>query len=158
MKCHEVYERMPDLAICTDVISPEVEEHLRSCAACAGKLEQVRQTITLLDEWRVPEPSPYFGVRVRARLREEASQSGGWWQWIRKPALAVSLAMLLVMSITLFRTDAGRYDKQMADTVFVAEPGTAVGDLQALERNNDLYSDFDLLDDLAVQQDVNATP
>jgi hypothetical protein len=33
-----------------------------------------------------------------------------------------------------------------------------VGDLQALEKNHDLYSDFDLLDDLEVQQDVVANP
>jgi hypothetical protein len=38
------------------------------------------------------------------------------------------------------------------------EPGTAVSDLQALEKNHDLYSDFDLLDDLEVQQDVVANP
>jgi hypothetical protein len=39
-----------------------------------------------------------------------------------------------------------------------AEPGTAVGDLQALDKNQTLYSDFDVLDDLAVQQDVTANP
>ena len=39
-----------------------------------------------------------------------------------------------------------------------AEPGTAVGDLQALDKNHELYSDFDVLDDLQVQQDVNAKP
>jgi anti-sigma factor RsiW len=158
MKCNEIYELMPDLAAGTTGVSPEVSDHLKTCAACAGKLEEFRQTMALLDEWQVPEPSLYFDVRLRARLREEAAKPIGWWQWIRKPALAVSLAVLLVMSITLFRTDAGRYDKQMADSVFVAEPGTAVGDLQALDRNNELYSDFDLLDDLQVQQDVNATP
>jgi len=38
------------------------------------------------------------------------------------------------------------------------EPGTAVSDLQALEKNHDLYSDFDLLDDLEVQHDVVANP
>ena len=37
-------------------------------------------------------------------------------------------------------------------------PGTAVGDLQALDKNHDIYADFDLLDDLQVQQDVNANP
>jgi hypothetical protein len=40
----------------------------------------------------------------------------------------------------------------------VAEPGTAVGDLQALDKNNELYSDFELLDDLQVQNDVDANP
>ena len=39
-----------------------------------------------------------------------------------------------------------------------AEPGTAVGDLQALEKNQNLYSDFEVLDDLEVQQDVTANP
>ena len=38
------------------------------------------------------------------------------------------------------------------------QPGTAVGDLQALDRNDDLYADFDVLDDLQVQEDVNANP
>jgi hypothetical protein len=39
-----------------------------------------------------------------------------------------------------------------------AQPGTPVGDLQALDKNHDLLSDFDVLDDLSVQQDVNANP
>ena len=38
------------------------------------------------------------------------------------------------------------------------EPGTAVGDLQALDRNDELYADFDVLDDLQVQDDVTANP
>ena len=29
--------------------------------------------MALLDEWQVPEPSPYFDVRLHARLREEAA-------------------------------------------------------------------------------------
>jgi hypothetical protein len=39
-----------------------------------------------------------------------------------------------------------------------AAPGTAVSDLQSLEKNHDLYSDFDLLDDLELQHDVTANP
>jgi len=34
--------------------------------------------------------------------------------------------------------------------------GTAVGDLQTLDKNEDLYANFDLLDDLQVQPDVDA--
>jgi hypothetical protein len=40
----------------------------------------------------------------------------------------------------------------------MTEPGTAVGDLQALDRNHELYSDFELLDDLEVQHEVVANP
>jgi hypothetical protein len=35
-----------------------------------------------------------------------------------------------------------------------AQPGTAVGDLQALDKNHDLYADFDVLDQLEVQHEV----
>jgi hypothetical protein len=53
-------------------------------------------------------------------------------------------------------------DRVASDTVAESsprfEPGTAVGDLQALDKNNELYSDFDVLDDLQIQQDVSANP
>src|SRR5271156_6275721 len=107
MKCEEIREMMPDLASGLMGMSPEIDGHLAGCAACSGKLNEFRRTMALLDEWQAPEPSPYFDVRLRARLREEAARPpAGWWLWIRKPALAVSLAVLMVMSITLFHSDA----------------------------------------------------
>src|SRR5208282_1483842 len=159
MKCNEICELMPDLAAGSDAVAPELKKHLETCIGCAGKLNEFRQTMALLDEWQVPELSPYFDMRLRARLREEAvRQPVGWWQWIRKPALAISLAVLMVMSITLFRTDAGRNPTSDGPRAMVAEQGTAVGDLQALDKNSELYSDFEILDDLQAQQDVTANP
>jgi len=157
MKCKEVRELMPDLAAGLAAATPEVEQHLQVCAGCTGELEEFRQTMALLDEWQVPEPSPYFDVRLRARLREEAAKPVSWLAWLRKPALAGSLAVLMVMSAMLFRTDAGLQGRKddNGPVAVLAEPGTAVGDLQALDKNGDLYSDFDILDDLQVQQDAN---
>lgn len=156
MKCNDVCELMPDLAAGLDAATPEVNDHLKNCAACASKLAEIHQTMALLDEWRAPEPSPYFDTRLMARVREEKGQPSGWWLWLRKPALAVSLAVLMVMSATLIRTDGpkGGPDSSMA----AIEPGTAVGDLQALDKNSDLYSDSEILDDLQVQSDVTANP
>jgi hypothetical protein len=109
----------------------------------------------LLDEWQAPEPSPYFDTRLRARLREEAAKpSAGWFHWIRRPAMAVSLALVMVVGITLFE----RGGVQPPESPVASEPGTAVGDLQALDNNLDLYSNFDVLDDLEVQPDVTANP
>jgi predicted anti-sigma-YlaC factor YlaD len=158
MKCHDIYELMPDLAAGFDAATPEVSEHLKTCADCSGKLEELRRTMALLNEWQAPEPSPYFDVRLMARMREEKAKPSGWLYWLRKPALAVSLAVLMVMSVTLFRTDAGLKGGGESGTVAMAPPGTAVGDLQALDKNGELYSDFELLDDLTVQQDVTANP
>jgi predicted anti-sigma-YlaC factor YlaD len=158
MKCHEICERMPDLAAGFDVATPEIDDHLKACAECAAKLEEFRRTMALLDQWQAPEPSAYFDVRLMARVREERAKPNGWLSWLRKPALALSLAVLMVMSITLFRTDANLKGGGESGTLAMAPPGTAVGDLQALDKNSELYSDFELLDDLTVQADVNANP
>jgi predicted anti-sigma-YlaC factor YlaD len=158
MKCKEISALMPDLAAGLSAASPEMNEHLQGCALCRDQFEEFRQTMALLDQWQAPEPSPYFDVRLMARIREERARPTGWLFWLRKPALAASLAVLMVMSVALFRTDAGyRHGVESAQAV-VALPGSAVGDLQALDKNSDLYSDFELLDDLQVQQDVSANP
>ena len=161
MKCNETRELMPDLAAGLAAATPEVKAHLDACAECAGKLEAFRQTMSLLDEWQAPEPSPYFDVRLRARLREEsAKQPAGWLQWLRKPVLAASFALVMVVGVSLLRMNSGERGNSTASlpVAVAAEPGTAVGDLQALEKNQNLYSDFDVLDDLAVQPDVTANP
>jgi hypothetical protein len=123
--------------------------------------------MALLDEWQAPEPSPYFDVRLQARLREEmAKPPAGWRAWFRRPVLAAALTVLMGVGLGLFFTQSsGIYRPGDIDHVAVvdtqpqaAEPGTAVSDLQALEKNHELYSDFDLLDDLQVQHDVVANP
>ena len=162
--CDQIRELMPDLAAGLIVATPEVKAHLDSCAECAGKLEAFRRTMSLLDEWQAPEPSPYFDVRLNARLREEAAQpASGWLRWLRRPALAVSFALLMAASVTLVRMNSDERGNNatpssVAALQIAAEPGTAVGDLQALDKNQSLYSDFDVLDDLTVQQDVSANP
>ena len=157
MKCDDIREVMPDLAAGIDAPTPEIREHLRTCGECARTLEEFRQTMALLDEWQVPEPSPYFDTRLNARLREEAAKPAGWMQWFRKPALAVSFAVIMLASVTVVRLNSPDKPKTVVGNV-MPEPGTAVGDLQALEKNHDLYSNFDELDDLQVQQDVTANP
>jgi predicted anti-sigma-YlaC factor YlaD len=157
MKCDDIRELMPDLAAGIDAPTPEIREHLRTCGECARTLEEFQQTMALLDEWQVPEPSPYFDTRLNARLREAAAQPAGWMQWFRKPALAISFAVIMLASVTVVRLNSPDKPKTVVGNV-MPEPGTAVGDLQALEKNHDLYSDFDELDDLQVQQDVTANP
>ena len=163
MKSEEIREVMPDLASGLMETTPEISNHLAGCGACAGKMEEFRQTMALLDEWKAPEPSPYFDVRLQARLREEmAKPHAGWLAWFRRPVLAAALTVLMGVGVGLFFTrDSGFYESGrnvVADSAQTAEPGTAVGDLQSLEKNHDLYADFDLLDDLEVQHDVKANP
>jgi hypothetical protein len=157
MKCQEIRECMPDLAAGFASASPEIEKHLSGCEECAAKLKEFHQTMALLDEWRVPEPSPYFDVRLGARLREETAMrpSPGWWQWLRGPALAVSLSLAMVAGVGLYRShfSPARSKVEAANI----QPGTAVGDLQTLDKDPEL-ADFDVLDDLQVQSSVQANP
>jgi predicted anti-sigma-YlaC factor YlaD len=166
MKCNEINELLPDLAAGLASATSEVNDHLRSCAACTETLAEFRQTMALLDEWQAPEPSTYFDVRLQARLREEAAkQPAGWWAWARRPALAISLAVVMVAGMTIYRIE----QKPVTGTspgppIASSEPGSAVGDLQTLDKNHDVFTDSDpdtdgsLLDDLQVQQDVDANP
>ena len=156
MKCEEIRESMLDVAAGVGEATPVMKEHLLSCTACASKLEDMRKTMALLDEWQAPEPSPYFDTRLQARLREEAARPrAGWLHWLRTPALAVSFALMMVIAggLSFFSTKNAKPPEQVQIT-----PGTAVGDLEQLDKNHELYADFDVLDDLQVQQDVDANP
>jgi predicted anti-sigma-YlaC factor YlaD len=163
MNCNQIRELLPDLAAGLDPATPEVEKHIASCNDCAAHLQDLRKTMALLDEWQAPEPSPYFDTRLQARLREEmARPHAAWFSWLRRPAWAMSLVAIVFAGALVVG------NKSYIQTATIAtkppslglpvEPGTAVGDLQALERNDELYADFDVLDELQVQDDVTANP
>jgi predicted anti-sigma-YlaC factor YlaD len=167
MNCNEIRELLPDLAAGMGAGTPEVEKHLASCVTCAAKLQGFQQTMALLDEWQAPEPSPYFDTRLQARLGEEMARPAGWLYWLRRPAWAMSLAAVLVAGAIVVggRTYTASYTGKIEaintrppELSVPVLPGSAMGDLQALERNNELYADFDVLDELQVQDDVTANP
>ena len=157
MKCNEIRELLPDLAAGLVAAEPEVSLHLHSCTECAGTLQELRKTMALLDEWQAPEPSPYFDVRLQARLREEASKpQHSWFPWLRRPAIAVSMAVVLVVGVSAFWFEQYRQTKPVPVVV-----GSAVSDLQVFDNNHDMLSDSDpdsaasLLDDLQIQQGID---
>jgi hypothetical protein len=94
-------------------------------------------------------------VRLQARLREEmAKPQAGWLHWFRRPVLAAALTVIMGVGVGLFVTRISDHGQPIAEAD--AGPGTAVSDLQTLENNHDMYSDFETLDDLDLQQDVAA--
>jgi hypothetical protein len=150
MDCYEVKEQM--LELMKGENPPQAVAHLRGCEACANELASMRATMALLDQWKAPEPSPYFDAKLRARLKAEPEPVRGWRQWLVplagwKPAMAVALASVMVVGITVYKQNIVEPEK-----ITVVQPGSAVSDLQKLEKNQDLYASFDLLDD---DEDVN---
>ncbi len=173
MDCKEIHERLPDLAAGMEVATPDVEKHLASCAVCSTQLHDFQKTMALLDEWQAPEPSAYFDTRLQARLREEmARPAAGWYGrllhslslksafrpvWITSAA-AVIFTVALAIGNRSYLEQTETIATRPPSLNLPVQPGTAVGDLQALEKNHDLYADFDMLDDLQVQDDVTANP
>lgn len=156
MKCEEIRERMPEVAAGFSEPTSDESTHLASCKSCAEQFEAMRSTMSVLDEWQVPEPSPYFDTRLQARLRAEiAKPQAGWLHWFRRPVLAAALTVMMGVGVGLFFTQ--RY-RGITDASIPTPPGSAVSDLQTLDKNNEMYSDFEILDDLDVQQNVVANP
>jgi anti-sigma factor RsiW len=152
MSCNELRDQLVDVACGTEA-SAEVTKHVESCATCATTLNELRKTMSLLDEWQAPEPSPYFDVRLQARLREEHQKAhASWLDWFRKPVLGAAAALLIAAAVGLMQThDAGSRPGPSSPTQYVA--GTASGDLQFLDKNADLVQDFDALDALDTSVD-----
>jgi predicted anti-sigma-YlaC factor YlaD len=166
MNCNQVRELLPDLAAGMAKGAQDIQTHIAACSTCAAKLQGIRQTMTLLDQWQTPEPGPYFDTRLGARFREELARPAlGWLQWLRRPVIMLSMAAVMIAGgLAIDKRDILFPGSTEKLTIVIpvpsvpAQPGTAVGDLQALERDHELYADFDVLDELKVQNQVTANP
>jgi anti-sigma factor RsiW len=121
----------------------ELREHLDSCDVCATEYAGLQQTMALLDEWKAPEPSPYFSTRLRARLQEETSAHRvGWFAWLRKPIVATAAAGLIALGAGLLESGNWFHSSNKVATT----TSSAVSDLQYLDKNADLFAEFVALD------------
>ena len=145
--CNQVREYLLDLAEEQDAAPVAVRQHVSSCSACARELQSLKATMNMLDEWKSPEPSPYFDSRLQARLREEraraAAQPSGVLAWFGvrwQQAAAFALAAVMAVGI-------GWYQLNRNDATPPSAHTTAVADLQELDQNADLLANFEVLDD-----------
>lgn len=151
MNCKDVKENLIELVPAGSETEhpadPALLAHVKGCRSCTEELDSLRSTMAMLDEWEAPEPSPYFLSKLQANVRAESErQPQGWFAWLRRPVMAASLAAVLVVggvSIPLIKM----FQSGSADPQQVA--GTAVGDLDSLDRNHDLLVSTDLLDEIS---------
>ena len=150
MKCGSLRDELMEAVLSgSELATPAVQEHLAICPACSQEVRSLRQTMELLDEWQVPEPSPYFSARLRARMRDEhASQSAGWLSWLRRPAVVTAAAALMAVGVGVLEGAHWKVSHQQTLAGNTAGATlSAVSDLQYLDNNADLFADFDALDD-----------
>ena len=110
--------------------------------------------MSLLDEWKAPEISPYFDTRFRARLAEAKAAPQGRFAWLRKPVFGTPLWRPAVGALALAMAVAVGVYNNLPEQVTpppVTAASSAVDDLQKLDQNQQTYSDLDLLDDFDQQ-------
>jgi hypothetical protein len=157
MKCVQAREQLMEACAAPEMASAEARQHLSDCAACSAEWTGMKQVMALLDVWQAPEPSPYFSTRLRARVREEAAQPVGMAARLRaifgrNAALASAMALLLFGGAMMFRSGTGSKGVHPMHDIEISsglQIGTPSGDLKVLDKNFDMYANFDLLDDVS---------
>jgi hypothetical protein len=153
MNCQQCQSALPDLLLEPDKSSNvAARAHLAHCGGCAREFKSLEATFALLDNWRAPEPSPYFDQKLAIRLREEqALAPAGWVERLKsrflfntgrqlRPALAGGLALaLLVGGGTFADLSAFAHHPPRIET------SATVQDLQLLDKNDQALQTMDQL-------------
>jgi hypothetical protein len=151
MNCKDCQSALLDLLL--DPGAPSnvaARSHIESCAKCNQEFKSLEATFALLDEWKAPEPSPYFDQKLAVRLREEQTRAPeGWFERLKsrllfstgrqvRPALAGALALLLLVGGGTFANLSGFGHS-------TPQASAAVQDLQILDKNDQALQAMDQL-------------
>jgi anti-sigma factor RsiW len=142
--------KLADLLLDPERVPAKVQAHVDACESCRAELAELRATMSLLDAWESPEPSPYFLSKLDARMREErATAPASWLERLRarlaygpsmhvRPLAAMALAVVLLLG-------GGTY-LGISDGERPAAPpvqAAVVHDLQTLDNNAQLLEQLD---------------
>ncbi|HUZ04857.1 MAG TPA: hypothetical protein VMU62_05835 [Acidobacteriaceae bacterium] len=156
MKCYKLKSFLPDLVFDPASVPSAVQNHLRVCTTCRAEVEalqgEMQSTLRLLDDWKAPEPSPYFDVRMAARLHEaRQAEPDGFLERIRqrlsygspqhlRPAMAAALALVMIVG-------GGSYAGFFSLHGQPAVTSATVHDLQLLDANDATIQQLNAFDD-----------
>lgn len=152
MICRNAKAKLPDLLLDPESVAVEVRSHVTDCAECGRELSELRATMAALDEWEVPEVSPYFDGRMAARLREEEEAApAGWLERMRtrlmfgesmhlRPLAAAALALLIAAGGGMYVGFSGH----PAQPVQSSSP--VIRDLQSLDENAQVFQELNSMD------------
>lgn len=78
-----------------------VQAHLDSCSDCVLFAQDLKKTLSILEEEKNPEVNPFFYTRVKAKLENQIEAEG---QLMRRPVLVrilqpVAFSIILLLSV-----------------------------------------------------------
>ena len=153
--CTGMESKLADLLLDPESVPAKVQAHVDACEHCRGELAELRATMSLLDAWESPAPSPYFLSKLDARMREERATAPARWpeSWIARlrarlvygPSMHVRPLAAMALTVVLL-IGGGTYLGVTDWNQPVNPPGQAVvHDLQTLDNNAQLLDQLEAL-------------
>lgn len=164
MNCKTFQNELPELVLNpAAATNAAAVAHMATCPPCEEEYTSLVATISAMDAWVAPEPTPYFDQKMAVLLREEqAAPKLGFFARMRdhilfntgrqfRPAVAGGLALILLLG-------GGSY-KSLSTFNHMNTPqvSATVEDLQILDKNETTLQQMDqLLQDDDANDDSNA--
>ncbi len=151
-----VDEKLADLLLDPHAVPAKVQAHVAECTDCQSELAKLQATMQLLDTWEAPEPSPYFLMRLGARMREERQAAPAGWLAGKMARIRASIAYgpglhvrpLAAMALTIALLLGGGAYLGVSDWMQPAQPSplaATVHDLQTLDSNAQVLDQMESL-------------
>ena len=163
MNCKTFQNEPPELLLNPAAASNAAVAHMATCPPCETEYMSLAATVSAMDAWTAPEPSPYFDQKLAVLLREEqAAPNLGFLARLRdhilfntgrqlRPAVAGGLALVLLLG-------GGSYSSiARLNHVDTPQVSATVEDLQILDKNETTLQQMDqLLQDDDSNDEANA--
>ncbi|RXH57188.1 hypothetical protein [Granulicella sibirica] len=165
MNCKTFQTELPELILNPAAASNvAARAHMLTCAPCENEYISLVETMSMMDAWEAPEPSPYFDQKLGVLLREEQNAPRlGFFARLRdhvlfntgrqfRPAVAGALALVLMLG-------GGGYAgfQNLNNHPAAPQVSATVQDLQILDNNQQVIQQMDqLLQDEDSGDDANA--
>lgn len=101
----------------------EIKKHLENCSDCAVFADEMKKTLAVIDNEKVPQITPFFYTRVKARLENQAENVAVTSQ----PSVMVRILQPALFSLLLI---AGIYAG-----VKIGQPAKVKSDIQVFAEN-----------------------
>jgi len=152
MNCKTFQNELPELLLNPAAASNAAAvAHMATCPPCETEYSSLAATVSAMDAWKAPDPSPYFDQKLAVLLREEqAAPKLGFVARLRdhilfntgrqlRPAVAGGLALVLLLG-------GGSYSSMIRlNHVDTPQVSATVEDLQILDKNETTLQQMDQL-------------
>lgn len=112
MDCEEIKEFLYDYATMglEQGDRKEVEDHLKECEKCQSALNEMKETLGVLNEWKPPEVPKDFKGKVMAQVKREAGLATKPFIdrffkpfYFKLPLEGLAVAAMIFLALTIYR-------------------------------------------------------